>query len=114
MEYKRDYKVRSRKRTTLKYKRHAPICTLVGGIGALCLAIGLYFGTNIFSDPGVDVIALAPDSSQYRKEVILAENSISQQVSDQKQESSQNNGASNGNRCLGISKGTGVVILLLV
>lgn len=105
MEYKRDYKVKSRKRTTLKYKRHAPICTLVGGIGALCLAIGLYFGTDIFSDPGVDVIALAPDSSQYRKEVILAENSISQQVSDQKQESSQNNGASNGKPMSGDIKG---------
>lgn len=89
MEYKRDYKVKSRKRTTLKYKRHAPICTLVGGIGALCLAIGLYFGTDIFSDPGVDVIALAPDSSQHRKEVILAENSIANQRDPNQQEQTQ-------------------------
>lgn len=88
MEYRRDYKVRSRhkKRTTLKYKRYKSTYTLIGGIGALCLAVGLYFGTDIFSDPGVDVIALAPDSSQYRKEVILAENSISQQVAGQKEE----------------------------
>lgn len=89
MEYKRDYKVKSRKRTTLKYKRHKTTYTLIGGIGALCLAVGLYFGTDIFSDPGVDVIALAPDSSQYRKEVILAENSISQQIAGQKEENQQ-------------------------
>lgn len=93
MEYKRDYKVKSksRKRTTLKYKRYKSTYTLIGGIGALCLAVGLYFGTDIFSDPGVDVIALAPDSSQYRKEVILAENSISQQVAGQKEENQSTN-----------------------
>lgn len=99
MEYRRDYKVKnkSRKRTTLKYKRYKSTYTLVGGIGALCLAVGLYFGTDIFSDPGVDVIALAPDSSQYRKEVVLAENSISQQVAGQKEENqSTNTGGTSG------------------
>lgn len=87
MEYRRDYKIKNKhkKRTTLKYKRYAPVYTLVGGIGALCLAVGLYFGTDIFSDPGVEIIAMAPDSSQYRKEVVLAENSISQQLEEQEQ-----------------------------
>lgn len=87
MEYRRDYKIKNKhkKRTTLKYKRYAPVYTLVGGIGALCLAVGLYFGTDIFSDPGVEIIAMAPDSLQYRKEVVLAENSISQQLEEQEQ-----------------------------